>query len=142
MIVTMIIFTGHAGYAQDSESIFKKFEGVKDVDIVNIRGEAALSEMFQGKKSKVESVKILEMEDCSQAVIQDFSKEIKKLKNNGFETLLYIREDGDIKLILAKEETGKKNEFLVIVSDDSDLMMIRIKGDINLADLAAFSERY
>lgn len=84
---------------------------------------------------KIKKLKLLVMEDHNTVKKQDYSKLISNLKADSFEDLLVVNSEGTKVNMLIREKKGKIKNFLLLVNDDTEFVMISIKSKLKIKDL-------
>ena len=83
----------------------------------------------------IDSIKVLDMEDCSNAVKQQFFKDVTQLKTAGYEELMIAKEADEQTVILAKRSKTGIKELVIVESDDDDAALIQIMGNIKDSEI-------
>ena len=83
----------------------------------------------------INSIKVLDMEDCSNAVKQQFFKDVTQLKTAGYEELMVAKEADEQTVILAKRNKTGIKELVIVESDDDDAALIQILGNIKNSEI-------
>lgn len=83
----------------------------------------------------INSIKVLDMEDCSNAVKQQFFKDVTQLKTAGYEELMVAKEADEQTVILAKRSKTGIKELVIVESDDEDAALIQILGNIKNSEI-------
>ena len=83
----------------------------------------------------INSIKVLDMEDCSKAVKQRFFKDVARLKKAGYKELMTIKEADEQTVILAKRNKRRIKELVIVDSDDDDAALIQIMGKIKNSEI-------
>lgn len=83
----------------------------------------------------IDSIKVLDMEDCSNAVKQQFFKDVTQLKTAGYEELMTAKEADEQTVILAKRNKTGIKELVIVDSDDDDAALIQIMGNIKNSEI-------
>lgn len=83
----------------------------------------------------IDSIKVLDMEDCSNAVKQQFFKDVTQLKTAGYEELMVAKEADEQTVILAKRNKTGIKELVIVESDDDDAALIQILGNIKNSEI-------
>lgn len=83
----------------------------------------------------IDSIKVLDMEDCSKAVKQQFFKDVTQLKTAGYEELMTVKEADEQTVILAKRNKTGIKELVIVESDDDDAALIQILGNIKNSEI-------
>lgn len=123
------------------ENVFEKYadtEGVTTVYIskkmFNMMKDVKSEDLNLGTLSgKINDMQILTCEDKDTAA--KLRKDIAYISpDNGYEELMRVREEGERITIYAKE--GKKeNEYILLVDDSEELVLIQINGQLTLEEL-------
>lgn len=83
----------------------------------------------------IDSIKVLDMEDCSNAVKQQFFKDVTQLKTAGYEELMIAKEADEQTVILAKRNKTGIKELVIVDSDSDDAALIQILGNIKNSEI-------
>lgn len=83
----------------------------------------------------IDSIKVLDMEDCSNAVKQQFFKDVTQLKTAGYEELMTVKEADEQTVILAKRNKTGIKELVIVDSDTDDAALIQILGNIKNSEI-------
>ena len=83
----------------------------------------------------IDSIKVLDMEDCSNAVKQQFFKDVTQLKTAGYEELMTVKEADEQTVIMVKRSKTGIKELVIIDSDDDDAALIQILGNIKNSEI-------
>ena len=83
----------------------------------------------------IDSIKVLDMEDCSKAVKQQFFKDVTQLKTAGYEELMTVKEADEQTVILAKRNKTGIKELVIVDSDNDDAALIQILGNIKNSEI-------
>lgn len=85
--------------------------------------------------SKINSVKVLDLDDCSQNVKARFTEETENLEDKGYESLIRINDDGENVRIFLRRNKDSITELLILDSSDDDLSMVQLKGKIKESEI-------
>ena len=123
------------------ENVFEKYadtEGGTTVYIskkmFNMMKDVKSEDLNLGTLSgKINDMQILTCED--KGTVAKLRKDIAYISpDNGYEELMRVREEGERITIYAKE--GKKeNEYILLVDDSEELVLIQINGQLTLEEL-------
>ena len=83
----------------------------------------------------INSIKVLDMEDCSKAVKQQFFKDVARLKTVGYEELMTAKEADEQTIIMVKRSKTRIKELVIVDSDDDDASLIQILGNIKNSEI-------
>lgn len=83
----------------------------------------------------IDSIKVLDMEDCSKAVKQQFFKDVTQLKTAGYELLMTAKEAKEQTVIMVKRSKTGIKELVIVDSGDDDAALIQIMGNIKDSEI-------
>ena len=83
----------------------------------------------------IKSVKVLDMEDCTQEVKAEFLQEVQKLNLNGYETLVQTKEDGEEVQLIAKMDEENINDLIILITGKDECGLTLMKGKIKKEDI-------
>ena len=139
-----LIIACQATFAQNIDTLFSQFKDKEGADYMNIP-TLMLKFMRTFTKSNndksyrfikgVKSVKVLDMEDCTQEVKAEFLQEAKKLKLSGYETLLQTKEDGEEVQLIAKMDEENINDLIILITGKDECGLTLMKGKIKKEDI-------
>ena len=139
-----LIIACQATFAQNIDTLFSQFKDKEGADYMNIP-TLMLKFMRTFTKSNndksyrfikgIKSVKVLDMEDCTQEVKAEFLQEAKKLKLSGYETLLQTKEDGEEVQLIAKMDEENINDLIILITGKDDCGLTLMKGKIKKEDI-------
>ena len=90
--------------------------------------------------SKINSIRILDLDDCSREVKQRFLTDVQQLGKGGYETLMRVNADGEnVKLLLQRNGTDI-TELLIINTSDDEAELIQLKGRIKESEIGRIME--
>lgn len=135
--------------AGNVNAIFREFKEESKAEYVSIPSFVMkLGKMFADKDdaedklaSKISSVKMLDLEDCNPDVKARFRKRLANLKDEEYETLMRVNDDGDKVRILMKQKKDTVKELLIVCEGDEDCALILLKGDFRLEDIDGLVEQ-
>ncbi len=145
IIATLALIIACQGiFAQNIDTLFNQFKNKEGADYMNIP-TLMLKFMRTFTKSNndksyrfikgIKSVKVLDMEDCTQKVKAEFLKEVQKLKLNGYETLVQTKEDGEEVQLIAKMDEENINDLIILITGKDDCGLTLMKGKIKKEDI-------
>ena len=145
IIATLALIIACQGtFAQNIDTLFSQFKDKEGADYMNIP-TLMLKFMRTFTKSNndksyhfikgIKSVKVLDMEDCTQEVKAEFLQEAKKLKLNGYETLVQTKENGEEVQIIAKIDRENINDLIILITGKEDCGLTFMKGKIKKEDI-------
>ena len=140
-----LIIACQATFAQNIDTLFSQFKDKEGADYMNIP-TLMLKFMRTFTKSNndksyrfikgIKSVKVLDMEDCTQEVKAEFLQEAKKLKLSGYETLVQTKEDGEEVTLLTKMDDEAISELIILITGKDECGLTLMKGKIKKEDIA------
>ena len=83
----------------------------------------------------IDSIKVLDMEDCSNAVKQKFFKDVVRLKTVGYEELMTAKEAKEQTVIMVKRSKTGIKELVIVDSGDDNAALIQIMGNIKDSEI-------
>ncbi len=154
-IISLIFLLGHFGLrAQNTvaHQIFDKYEDKKGVTSVLISEYAfqMLADVsdeedkdFQELTSMISGLRILTAEDSSfSGALNNELKSAFNFKSSGYKPLMTVKDDGENVLFYVREQNKKISEFVLLVLDPTDPVMILIEGEnIDLKKLKNLSKK-
>ena len=139
-----LIIACQATFAQNIDTLFSQFKDKEGADYMNIP-TLMLKFMRTFTKSNndksyrfikgIKSVKVLDMEDCTQEVKAEFLQEVQNLNLNGYETLLQTKEDGEEVQLIAKMDEENINDLIILITGKDDCGLTLLKGEIKKEDI-------
>jgi len=139
-----LIIACQATFAQNIDTLFSQFKDKEGADYMNIP-TLMLKFMRTFTKSNndksyrfikgIKSVKVLDMEDCTQEVKAEFLQEAKNLKLSGYETLVQTKEDGEEVQLIAKMDEENINDLIILITGKDDCGLTLMKGKIKKEDI-------
>lgn len=84
---------------------------------------------------KVSSISVLELEDCSKKVKDDFTEAVSKLNTGKYETLVKSNDDDEKVNILLKTSKDTIKEMLIVDIEGDEATLVQIKGKIKRSDI-------
>ena len=85
--------------------------------------------------SKLSSVRVLDLDDCSRDVKARFADETDRLEEKGYETLVRVNDDGEKVRICLRRENDYITELLIVNRSDDDASMVQLKGKIKESEI-------
>lgn len=109
----LLVFVCHLGYAQSINGLFNEFGNEKNADCVKVSSfMMSLGKMFAGHDEdaeiirKIKSIKVLDLESCTQSVKERFSKKVNRLSLKGYDELMRVNDEGEKVRVLMKAKKG------------------------------------
>lgn len=138
LLALQSVWAGNVG------GVFNEFKDAKHADYVYVSPFLMkLGKMFMRNEDKetydmvrnVSSVQVLDLEECSTAVKQRFTRRIARLNRNGYETMVRVNDEGEKVGILTKTKGDVIREMLIVCSGQDDCVLVRIKGKFKESDI-------
>ena len=141
----IVICACHMSFAQNTDAIYNEFKDVKGVESVSVSPFLMkFARLFMDSDDKnnplikgTHSVKVLDLEDCTKDIKKQFTQKVNQLLDNGYETWMQAKKDGENVKIIAKKENQTINELLVLTTGNDDCALVLIKGKIKQEDIQA-----
>ena len=91
---------------------------------------------FMGNQtdSKISSIRVLSLEECSDAVKQRFNSSVLRFNDNQYELFLSSNEEDEKVRLFLKFKKNKIREMVVMIMGESPAL-VQLKGKINLSDI-------
>lgn len=153
LIVTAILFS-IAAMAQPSsiEKVIKKYSGQEGVTTVNISPElfSIISDMevkeiadAEVPFDKLTAVKVLAIENQELLADGNFYDEVTDgLNTDDYAEVISVR-DGDEDVRMWMKTEGKQiREFLLVVSEPGEGVLVYIAGDFNMSDIEGLAQEF
>ena len=137
-ILMAFILISQYGFCQSIDNLFNEFSRTAHAETVNLGGflTRLLKPIAKDLKG-IDSIKVLDMDDCSDDAKQRFTQKAKKLKFNDYETLVRSNEDGESTKVLVKIKDESIRE-LVVITTGKDCCLVKIKGKFKQSDIDSF----
>lgn len=139
LVVMMAVgMTAMTATAQSVDEIFTEFASESEATCVKVNPFMMwLSKAFMGGGEdakiarKVTSVRVLDVDDCGDAVKARFRNRMDGLAGGELEEIIRVNDDGEKVRVFARVEKDKIRKMLVLCSDDCTLVEINGKFDMN-----------
>lgn len=146
----LILSLSVAGQAQNVDNLLKKAAKAENVEKVKIGGFLmSLAKMCGGFNDTPElkglsGVEIYDLSDCNMNLKAELKREFDKIKDgNGYETLMYVKDDGDgIRIMIKKNNKNVIKEIVFLCMDKEDPAIIKLSGKIKESDIAQLVNEY
>lgn len=145
MMMAVLAFMAMSVQAQMSvDGLMKKYKNSPKAEYVHV--QKAMITLAKAIKTgdaddytkylkHIDSIKVLDMEDCSNAVKQQFFKDVARLKTTGYEELVTAKEADEQTVIMVKRSKTGIKELVIVDSDDDDATLIQILGNIKNSEI-------
>jgi len=117
--------------------IYREFSHESNVSKVNLNGLV----MFFAKpfiekqtESKISSIRVLSLEDCSEVVKQRFNSSVLRFNDDQYELFLSANEADEKVRLFLKFKNNKIREMVVMTMGENPAL-VQLKGRINLSDI-------
>ena len=141
LFVFALMLVSTSAFSQTVEKIFNEFKDKPGVQAVNL-DKASLS-MFaaasKNEKSKkmidnIDAIKILHIEDNAKTCKQ-FAKKVDKLKTEGFETLVNVKEEDETSRIFTHSNGDIIDELIILHLEKDECTLLHVFGKINFSEI-------
>lgn len=126
-------------FADDATAIMDDFKKEKKADYVNLpRFLVKMGMKSAGQKElakRISAIKMLDLEECSQTVKEDYAKRLSGLPSQGYEVLMRMKDGDDKVFFLIKEQQNWVVELLIGSCGDSNNLVL-FSGEFKLEELA------
>ncbi len=85
---------------------------------------------------KVKRLQLMITEDANPISSLDVRSFVSSIHDNGFEDLIYVRDQETTINIVVKEQRNKLRHLVVLVNDDSDFVFINMRTNIKVKDIS------
>ena len=125
-------------YSQTTlNEIYREFSHESNVSKVNLNGLGMFfAKPFMGNQTerKISSIRVMSLEDCSDAVKQRFNHSLLQFDDNQYELFLSSNEDDEKVRLFLKFKNNKIREMVVMTMRENPAL-VHLKGKINLSDI-------
>lgn len=140
--IIAMLFSAQILCAVNVNSIINEFKDADRAEYVSVPWILMkMGHMFMDEEDKddiaarLNSVRILDLEECSSSVKAKFTKRISSLNRHGYETMIRTKDqDGSVQ-ILVKEKRNIIKELLIVCGGKDDCALILLKGNIRPEDI-------
>jgi len=154
VVSVIILFALSAqAFGQDIDNVLSRLAKHENVDKISIGsfgmflakmvgGAAGGKEAWQGLKG-VKSFELLALSDeCSAGEKAKIREQLKNLKDDKeYATLMNIKAENNIVRFLIKQKKDTIKEVLMVVLEEENTVVIRLKGSFKESDLATLVEK-
>lgn len=119
-----------SGYAITIDEIFTKYSIAKDANVTNINEEIldVASKQAGSLAQYMKSIYIIELDLCSDSIKQDFSNDMKNIKDDFYNLFVKDNDNGKKNLIYSSQDN---NSMIVFVIDNENYEVIKISNIID-----------
>lgn len=137
-----MLFSAQMLCAVNVNSIINEFKDADRAEYVSVPWILMkMGHMFMDEEDKddisarINSVRVLDLEECSERVKARFTKRVASLNGHGYETMVRAKDqDGSVQ-ILVKEKKDIIKELLIVCGGKDDCALILLKGNIRHEDI-------
>lgn len=150
--IVAIAFTTSTLHAENIENIFSDIAKEKKAENVKVGGFLmSLAKMFADKEKDEEgarmlkcinSIQVIDLKSDATKTSQYMSRMNRLNDNEGFETLMRIKDKGDNMRIMLKRSGDKIKGFYILNIDDSSISAIKILGNFTKKDIDQLMKDY
>ena len=141
VLILVLSFVCGSAYSQSADKLFDKFKDKPGAQVLNIN--KSMLSMATSDSTDVQKKKLLENVDSIQILViskneatrNDFIKKSGKMKMSDYETLLNVNEDDQVMRIYFRDSNDTNGEFILLVVDKEDCVLIKVLGKIALNDM-------
>ena len=142
IISLLIMFVSASAIAQTPDELFMQYKGKKNAEYVHLGrllftlvkplvNHHADDPSARKVMRCIKSMRVLNLEECSQKVRQQFTQSAKGLTTKGYEPIVSSNSDGERTLILVRQKKNSIRELLILNTSDEDCTLVQLKGKIN-----------
>lgn len=141
--MTLLVLMGTTAYAQTD--VFQKYKGKDGVTTLHVpkflmRIAGRADNKAKKLTDKIKGIRIMTCENS------DMAKKIKQdalaaYRNQGYEEMLRVKEDGEQILIYQRTLKNGKSEF-ALLADDEELAIINVTGRLSIDDMRNIEEMF
>lgn len=143
IITTLALIIACQGtFAQNIQNLFDEFGKEYQAESISISpflmwiGKCFMSNDTPTIAKRIKSMRILDLEDCTQQVKERFSEQVSQLQLEGYEPMIQVKEDGEKVQIFALPHKNGIKELLLVCTGEGDCAFIQMKGKIRQEDIA------
>lgn len=125
------------------DDLYKEFSSAPEAEAVSIPpflmklAKLCMKGKDQDAKivRKINSVRVLDLEDCSKTVKSRFANRVSNIQLKDMEELMDVRDDGDKVKILAKIKKDKISKLLILCYGNDDCCLVEVNGKFEMNDI-------
>ena len=136
----VLVFTCQMAFCQTYTDVinnFKDKQGAEFTEIPKMLLSMALSEADSQTKAvmkNIESMKVLELTECSEAIKKDFLTQAAKMESK-YNKLIESDEDDETNIIFIDGDEDNAKAIIVVSADEKECQMLVMEGKISLESL-------
>lgn len=146
--ITILFAFTMAAFAQDMNEFMTKVSKIEGVETQVVDKEMINMAMQNGGEApsfihKVDSIVVVAVEDANPDIIRVFDDMYNNYTDgNGYETFVKINDGEDRVLIVSRKENDVFKEFFILaISDDEEVALIKMAGNFNESDMAELTKQ-
>lgn len=142
LVAIALMIACQSTFAQSTKDIFEEFGKEWNAESVSISPFLmSIGRMFMDSDTpdiakSIRSMKVLDLEDCSDRVKARFNEKVNNLQLEGYETMIQSIENGEKVRILTRIEDNTVRELLIVCTGNDDCALIQLNGKIKQEDIA------
>jgi len=142
LVAIALMIACQSTFAQSTKDIFEEFGKQWNAESVSISpflmtiGRLFMDSDTPEIAKSINSMKVLDLEDCSSKVKARFNEKVNKLQLEGYETMIQAIENGEKVRILTRIEDNSVRELLIVCTGNEDCALIQLNGKIKQEDIA------
>ena len=142
LVAIALMIACQTTFAQSTKDIFEEFGKEWNAESVSISpflmniGRLFMDSDTPEIAKSINSMKVLDLEDCSNKVKARFNEKVNNLQLKGYETMIQAIEDGEKVRILTRIENNTVRELLIVCTGNDDCALIQLNGKIKKEDIA------
>lgn len=148
-LALILLLSSAAIYSQPDavKKIYEKYAGEKGFVSIDLSDPEMLASVLDESDAEVEDVvkdikaiKILVYDGEGKkknSMAKEFQNDVRNIeKLSGFKTMISVNEeDSYVRILTSEDKSKEKDEFLMLVTEENETVMIWIKGKIRLKDM-------
>lgn len=142
-IFTLLLLSAcHLIYGQNIDKLFDEFGKEPNAECVHISpfmmsiGRLFASNGEEGKiMGKINSMRVLDLEECPAEVKERFDKQAGKAATGEYEELMRVNDQGEKVRIWMKMQKEVIRELLFVCTGNGDCTLVQIKGKFSKDDI-------
>lgn len=141
LFVFALMLVSTSAFSQTVEKLFNEFKDKAGVQVVNFDKAslamfAAATESEKVKKTidNIDAIKILHIEDNAKTCKQ-FAKKVDKLKTEGFETLVNVKEEDKTTHIFTRSNGDIIDGLIILHLEKDECTLVHVLGKMNFNEI-------
>ena len=141
LLILLMLCASSLAHAQ-SDDLFREFKKEPCAEYVVIPSYVtAFGKLFMGNDpdarmaKKVKTIRVLDMEQCPDKVRRRFERRVASLREQGYEPMVRVNEDGERVHIYVRIKNGTARELLIACSEPRECTLVQITGKFTKEDM-------